>query len=116
MVAMNRREFLKNSAGAGAALLSLPSSLIPAVAGEHQPLVPGPRTEVRRHRGKPMFFLNGQPYSKPVFETYAPQLKFFRQFAEAGTDVFCFSTNLGNGFAAPTWLGPTASADSDVRD
>jgi hypothetical protein len=33
-------------------------------------------------------------------------VKFFRQFAEAGTDVFCFSTNLGPGFSAPTWLGP----------
>ncbi len=53
-----------------------------------------------------MFFLDGQPYTKPVFETYVPELKYFRQFAEAGTDVFSFSTNLGNGFAAPTWLGP----------
>ncbi len=53
-----------------------------------------------------MFFLDGQPYTKPVFETYVPELKYFRQFAEAGTDVFSFSTNLGSGFAAPTWLGP----------
>jgi len=53
-----------------------------------------------------MFFLDGQPYAKPVFETYVPETRFFKQFADAGTDVFCFSTNLGNGFAAPTWLGP----------
>ena len=46
------------------------------------------------------------PTAKPVFETYVPEAKFFRQFAEAGTDVFCFSTNLGTGFGAPTWLGP----------
>src|SRR2546427_37545 len=39
-------------------------------------------------------------------ETYVPQTKFFRQFADAGTDVFSFSTNLGTGFSAPTWLGP----------
>jgi beta-galactosidase len=68
--------------------------------------VPGSRTEVRRHRGRPVFFLDGRPYTKPVFETYVPQSRFFRQFAEAGTDVFCFSTNLGPGFSAPTWLGP----------
>ncbi len=53
-----------------------------------------------------MFFLDGQPYTKPVFETYVPETRFFKQFAEAGTDVFSFSTSLGNGFAAPTWLGP----------
>lgn len=53
-----------------------------------------------------MFFLGGRPYTKPVFETYVPDSKYFRQFAEAGTDVFSFSTNLGEGFAAPTWLGP----------
>jgi len=68
--------------------------------------VPGPVTTVRRHRGRPQFFLDGRPYTKPVFETYVPQTKFFRQFAEAGTDVFSFSTNLGPGFSAPTWLGP----------
>ena len=35
-----------------------------------------------------------------------PREKYFRQFAEAGTDVFCFSTNLGFGFSAPLWVGP----------
>ena len=68
--------------------------------------IPGPRTEVRQHRGQPQFFLDGEPYTKPVFETYVPETRFFRQFAAVGTDVFCFSTNLGNGFAAPTWMGP----------
>jgi beta-galactosidase len=53
-----------------------------------------------------MFFLDGHPYSKPTFETYVPEARFFRQFAEAGTDIFCFSTNLGNGFSHQTWLGP----------
>jgi len=53
-----------------------------------------------------MFFLDGQPYAKPVFETYVPQAKYFRQFTEAGTDVFCFTTNLGAGFGTPTWVGP----------
>ena len=77
--------------------------------GATQPrLVPGPLTEVRRHRGRPQFFIDGEPYTRPVFETYVPETRFFRQFAEAGTDVFCFSTNLGTGFAAPTWIGPDA--------
>lgn len=100
MVSISRRQFLEQSAAA--TLLAVPTR----VRSAEQALVPGPRTEVRRHRGKPTFFLEGRPYTKPVFETYVPEARFFRQFAEAGTDVFCFSTNLGNGFAAPTWLGP----------
>ncbi len=66
-----------------------------------------------------MFFLDGRPYSKPLFETYVPETRFFRQFAEAGTDVFSFSTNLGDGFAASTWRGPKhwdfANLDEVVR-
>jgi hypothetical protein len=108
---LTRRGFLARAAVAGAA-----PAAAPLLTAANRPHVPGPVTQVRRHRGQPTFFLDAKPYTKPVFESYAPQAKFFRQFAEAGTDVFCFSTNLGNGFAAPTWLGPTASADSDVRD
>ncbi|MCY2954682.1 MAG: beta-galactosidase [Planctomycetota bacterium] len=100
---MNRRCFLLGGAAAAGGLLAGPSVLGGAEgAGE----VRGPRTEVRRHLGRPMFFVDGRPYTKPVFETYVPETRFFRQFADAGTDVFCFSTNLGNGFAAPTWVGP----------
>ena len=103
---MNRRRFLKRTAAAGTALLAWPPVARAASSGERPLAGHGPRTEVRRHRGRPMFFLDGQPYSKPVFETYVPETRFFQQFAEAGTDVFSFSTNLGGGFAAPTWLGP----------
>lgn len=100
---MNRRRFIAQAASAAAVLAAAPSFAV----GAAQPRrVPGPRTEVRRRRGQPQFFLDGEPYTKPVFETYVPQTKFFRQFAEAGTDVFSFSTNLGAGFAAPTWIGP----------
>jgi beta-galactosidase len=100
---LSRRSFLLQ-AGLGTATLVL--SPVLATTPPHPVQPRGPVTTVRRHHGKPTFFLDGRPYTKPVFETYVPQAKFFRQFAEAGTDVFCFSTNLGNGFAAPTWLGP----------
>ncbi|MHB9005803.1 MAG: beta-galactosidase [Limisphaerales bacterium] len=102
---MNRRLFLKRTMAAGTALLAWPPVARAASSGERPLAGHGPRTEVRRHLGRPMFFLNDQPYTKPVFETYVPGLKYFSQFAEAGTDVFSFSTNLGGGFAAPTWLG-----------
>ena len=104
---LNRREFLGQTVGAATALLSLdPLSAMGASAAAKSRAVPGPVTTVRRHRGMPQFFLDGKPYTKPIFETYVPKLKYFRQFAEAGSDVFSFSTNLGNGFSAPTWLGP----------
>ncbi len=96
-----RREFLVQSVAGAAALSTAPCGL--AASSE---TVPGPRTEVRMHHGRPMFFLNDQPYNKPVFETYVPQEKYFRQFADAGTEIFCFSTNLGLGFGAPLWKGP----------
>ena len=51
MTAMNRRKFLQRSTFTRATLLSWPSVLMPA-AVERQPPVPGPRTEVRAHRGK----------------------------------------------------------------
>ena len=101
-----RREFIRCCLGATPTLACLQAgNSFPAVPASPRP-VPGPLTAVRTHRGKPTFFVDDQPYTKPVFETYVPETKFFRQFAEAGTDVFCFATNLGAGFAAPVWLGP----------
>lgn len=73
---------------------------------EQNPVKRETTTAVRGHRGRPVFTLNGQPYTKPVFETYVPEERYFRQFAVAGTEVFSFSTNLGAGFWFPTWLGP----------
>jgi len=103
MTLMNRRQFLAQTTRAATALMALPPGVtISANAAQ----VPGPLTAVRRHRGKPGFFLNGRPYTKPVFETYVPETKYFRQFADAGTEVFTFSTNLGHGFSQPTWIGP----------
>jgi beta-galactosidase len=67
---------------------------------------PGPVSTVQRHNGLPAFFLDGKPYTKPVFETYVPQLRFFQQFADAGCDIYSFSTNLGEGFSSPVWIGP----------
>ncbi|MGO8747891.1 MAG: hypothetical protein ACLQNE_18100 [Thermoguttaceae bacterium] len=103
---MNRRTFVARSFAATVAFCAdgLPRRQSAAAAGS----VPGPVTVVGQHHGRPKFFVDGKPYTKPVFETYVPETKFFRQFAEAGTDVFSFSTNLGSGFAAPTWLAPDA--------
>jgi len=66
-------------------------------------------TCVRDHLGKPAFFLQGKPYAKPVFETYAPSQKYFDQFAAAGSDVFSFSVSFGlYNYTQPMWTGPDA--------
>ena len=101
MDVVTRRRFLAQGAIGAGALAAAP--LLPAAADR---FVPGPRTRVGRHADLPRFFIDGHPYSKPIFETYVPDAKYFRQFASAGTDIFSFSTNLGNGFSQPTWLGP----------
>jgi hypothetical protein len=103
---ISRREALRRTATAVLAVSFGTTAHGSTAASAHAESVPGPVTAVRSHLGKPLFFLDGQPYRKPVFETYVPQEKYFRQFADAGTDVFSFSTNLGAGFSAPTWLGP----------
>lgn len=65
-----------------------------------------PHTRVGLHHGRPHFFIDGTPFSQPVFETYVPTTKYFQQFAEAGTKVFGFSVNLGSGFGPEVWRGP----------
>ena len=105
-MALEQRTFINRCLGLTAAWSAL-RVCTKAAAGIAGPsAVPGPHTEVRLHRGKPAFFVDGVPYTKPVFETYVPETKFFRQFAAAGTDVFSFSTNLGPGFSTPAWRGP----------
>jgi hypothetical protein len=74
--------------------------------------VPGPVTEIRNIHGIPTIFMNGEPFTEPVFETYVPQVKYFKQFAEAGVNVHMFSLSLGpcmqiaGGRAAPIWIAP----------
>lgn len=68
--------------------------------------IPGPVTIVKRHFNMPAFILNDEPFTKPVFETYAPETRYFKEFADAGCKVYSFSTNFGDGFGPPTWVGP----------
>ena len=76
--------------------------------------VPGPRTTVAPLLGKPTFFLDGAPFTSPVFETYVPEPRYFRQLAGVGCRVFSFSTNLSLGFRPATWLGPDRWDFSDL--
>lgn len=98
---ITRRDALKvTAAGVGAA-----SNWMARLASKHSNS-DGPLTEVRQKSGRPQFFVDGQPFSKPVFETYVPESKYFQQFSDAGNEVFSFSTNLGLGFGVPVWIAP----------
>jgi beta-galactosidase len=41
--------------------------------------------------GKPTLLLNGRPVPGPIFETYVPEERYYREFAAAGTRAFSFS-------------------------
>ncbi len=87
---MNRREFL-----AGAA--PLPFAL--AGTGREKRATPPPapapdslpHAEVAPRFGKPTLLFDGKPVPGPLFATYVPEERYFRQFAAAGTRVFSFS-------------------------
>ena len=67
----------------------------------------GPVTRVQVVGGVPTFTIDGRPILTPSFETYAPEEKYFRQFADAGTQVFSFNTNAAAcdyGHSRPTWV------------
>ncbi|MBX9652364.1 beta-galactosidase [bacterium] len=102
MQSISRREFLSYASLAGAVAGQLNQ---PNIAQAASP-ISGPKTRVGLHQGRPHFFIDGQPFSQPVFETYVPSTKYFQQFADAGTKVFGFSVNLGPGFGPEVWRGP----------
>lgn len=68
--------------------------------------IPGPVTAVKTHQQLPIFIIDGKPFLEPVFETYVPEEKYFSQFAAAGTRLFNFAANLGEGFGPPVWVAP----------
>lgn len=101
--AMDRRAWLHASALASVGWL--PASACSSVAAHEG--TESVITAVNRHQGTPTFFRHGKPYSKPVFETYAPLQQYFNQFADAGCDIFSFSVSFGlYGHSRFMWLAP----------
>ncbi len=50
-----------------------------------------------------------RPFMTPCFETYRPELRYFRQFAATGTRLYSFNTNAAAcdyGHSRPTWTAP----------
>lgn len=64
-------------------------------------------SEVRTHRGRPTLFVNGRPHLIPIFETYAPEERYFRDFARAGSHIHSFSVSFGGYlYSDALWTGP----------
>ena len=67
----------------------------------------GPKISLTSVHGVPTFCMNGSPFLSPSFETYIPEERYFRQFAEVGTRLFTFNSNVtacDYGHSWPTWL------------
>jgi hypothetical protein len=58
--------------------------------------VPGPVTGVRSHRGKPLLFLDGQPYSTLVFRDLCAtrRIRFFGSGGRNGSLIFTKAAGL----------------------
>lgn len=100
---MNRRKFLR-ALGAAATAVSAAPGCVSRVGFR---VAATPRARVRPVGGVPTLVVEGRPRLRPAFETYAPRLRSFAQFAKAGTEVFGFSTNAAAcdyGHSRPTWL------------
>jgi len=112
---VTRRGLLKIASAAvgGTMLLNFPESSdatrltdapsFPAVGGGD------PVVRVEEVLGVPTFAVDKTPFTIPVFETYVPETKYYKEFAAAGTRSFEFSANSGRsdyGQSKPTWLAP----------
>lgn len=67
---------------------------------------PGPRVRVEPVIGVPTFTVDGIPFLTPCFETYTPEERYFRQFAEKGVKLFCFNATpsaCDYGHSKPVW-------------
>lgn len=82
-----RRQFLKATAAGGV------NCTLIALAGNSAFEKIGPTTQVTSIGGLPTFVCDDKAVLKPAFETYVPTQHYFKQFAEAGTRIFGFSTN-----------------------
>ncbi len=63
--------------------------------------IPGPVSSVQMHLGRPAFFVDGQPFTRPLFSTYQPKKELFAQMAKAGFTAYNFEVPL-----TAMWTGP----------
>lgn len=75
-----------------------------------KPRTPSKTTaEVKRYHGAPTLFINGKPHNGMAWATYRPTLAVFRDFTEAGVDLFTFCgtpTESGYNLSKTVWTAP----------
>jgi hypothetical protein len=79
-------------------------------AADGTPRTPG-RTmaAVRPYHGSSTLFIDGKPHAGMAYAAYGPSVEVFRDFAEAGVDLFTFSatpTEAGYGLSKTAWIAP----------
>ena len=84
---------------------------LPQTVGAKSSPIPGPKTEIRMLNGRPTFFVDGKPFTDPLFATYVVDQHYFDQMArKAGIKLFNFTTTCGEMFygqhAKPVWIAP----------
>jgi hypothetical protein len=65
--------------------------------------------EVKRHKGVPTLFINGKPHNGMTYAAYGPSVEVFRDFAQAGVDLYTFAatpTESGYGLSRTAWTAP----------
>jgi hypothetical protein len=112
---VTRRELLKIAGAAvgGTMLPNRPESSRATILTE-APFYPDVRGDdlvvrVEEVLGVPTFTVDKTPFTIPVFETYVPELQYYKEFAAAGTRSFEFSANSGKSDynqSKPSWLAP----------
>ena len=61
---------------------------------------------VHAHHGVPTLFVNGKPHSGMAYAAYEPSVEVFRDFSQAGVDLFTFAatpTESGYGLSRTAW-------------
>jgi hypothetical protein len=64
---------------------------------------------VKRWRGAPTLFVNGKPHTGMMFTAYNAATKTFREFTEAGVDLFSFAgtpSESAYGLSRTSWVAP----------
>lgn len=108
---------LRNWVGVWSKAMGMASIVICVAAGvaAEEVAAPGPATSVEMHRGRPTFFLDGKPYTRPFFATYQPRKEIYAAMEKAGFEVHLFQVSLPG-----IWHGPDrwdfSYIDSCARD
>jgi len=101
---MSRKEFIRVVGGTVAAAAGIKAEgALPQEASKR------PRASIRVHNGAPTLFIDGRPHSAFSYMTYGPEQRYFKDFADAGVNLFSYPANADSlelWGMAEVWKGP----------